>query len=433
MPDSAPDKPRPVRGLSRLDPVDAVRALKRNLQASRRELFFGLLLGLLYVAAIVALRGHGQTDEVDHFAQIHLFLRGDWRVVGTLTTIPGYHLAVASLMWVFGADSLAAARLVNSAFGLLAIAGFHALRRQVWPGTETLATAQLIVLPILAPLLFLIYTDAFALALLLWAGFATLKQRHWLASILLAAMVCVRQNEVVWVGFLALLAVGPTWRQFGPRAWREIGARGLPYLLPVAGFLAFWMWNGSISLSSGQAALHPDLSLHTGNLYFALVLAGALLPFHMLAGLRGFAVQLRAQPLVLVVPVLVFAGFWWGFRADNPYNTVFPRYYLHNAFVHAVETHSGWRAGMAALAAISVCGLASTRLRPPGAAWIYPFAALFLAASWLVESRYVLVPFVLWLALREKRTQVIENATFALWLVFAVFICSGVIGHWLFL
>ncbi len=406
-----------------------LRALKRNLQASRRELFFGVLLGVLYVAALAALHGAGLSDEVDHFAQIHLFLRGDWRVIGTLTTIPGYHLATASLLWLFGADSLAAARFVNAAFGLLAIAGFHALRRRVWPGTETLATAQFIALPILAPFLFLVYTDALALALLLWAAVATLKARHWLSAILLAAMVCVRQNEVVWAGFLALLAVWPTWRQYGRGAWREIGARGGPYLLPVAGFVAFWVWNGSISLSGGQAALHPDLNLHTGNLYFALVLVGALLPFHVLAGLCEFVARVRTRPLLVVVPIFVCAGFWWGFRADNPYNTVSAQYYLHNAFVLAIETHSGWRMAMAVLAAISACGLASTRLSPRGATWIYPFAALFLAASWLVEPRYVLVPFALWLALREQRTRTIENVTFALWLLLAVLIFSGVMDY----
>lgn len=433
MPDSVPDKPRPVRGSSRLDSANWLRSLKRNVLDSRGELFFGLLLGSLYVAAIVSLHGAGQTDEVDHFAQIHLFLRGDWRVIATLTTIPGYHIVIASILWLFHGDSLAAARVANAALGLVAITGFHAVRRQVWPGSETLSTAQFVVLPILVPLFFLVYTDAFALALLLWAAFATLKARHWLSATLLAGMVCVRQNEVVWAGFLAMLAVWPTWRQYGNRAWLEIGARGAPYLMPVAGFLAFWLWNGSISLSSGQAALHPDLSVHTGNVYFALVLAGALMPFHVLAGLRGFALQLRTRPWLVAIPVLVFIGFWSGFRADNPYNTVFPHYYLHNAFAHAARMQCGWRVAMAALAALSVCGLAGTRLSPRGALWIYPFAALFLAASWLVESRYVLVPLVLWLALREQRTPVIENATFALWLAFAVLIFSGVVGRWLFL
>ncbi len=432
MSSPTPDKPRPVRGLSRLGLADLGRALCRSALASSSELALGVLLGILYVAAIVALHGSGLTDEVEHFAQIHLFLHGDWRLIESLTTIPGYHVVTAALLWLFGADSLAAARLVNAAFGLLAIAGFHALRRNVWPSTETLATAQFVALPIVVPFFFVVYTDVFALALLLWATFATLKGRHWLSALLLAALVCVRQNEVVWAGFLAMLAAWPIWRRSGLHAWREIVAGGVPYLVPVAGFLAFWAWNGSISLSNTQAALHPDLSLHAGNVYFALVLAGALLPLHVLAGLREFAARVRAQPWLFAIAPLVVAGFWWGFHADNPYNTAFPDYYLHNAFVRATQQYPVLRAGLAVLAAAAACGLAFTRLRPPGAAWIYPFAALFLAASWLVESRYALIPFVLWLAFREQRSPRIEYVTLALWLVLAVLILSGTVERWFF-
>ncbi|MEO7063556.1 MAG: hypothetical protein ABI082_07285 [Dokdonella sp.] len=390
------------------------------------------MLGILYVVAIAAMHGSGLTDEVEHFAQIHLFLRGDWRLIESLTTIPGYHIVSAALLWMFGADSLAAARLVNAAFGLFAIAGFHALRRQVWPKTETLATAQFAALPIVVPFFFVVYTDVLALALLLWATFATLKGRHWFSAVLLAALVCVRQNEVVWAGFLAILAVWPIWRRCRLQAWGEMVASGAPYLGPVAGFIAFWIWNGSISLSSTQAALHPDLTLHAGNVYFALVLAGVLLPFHVFVGLREFAARARAQPWLFAIALLVIAAFWWSFHADNPYNTAFPDYYLHNAFVRIAAQYPVVRAGLATLAAAAVCGLAYTRLRPQGSVWVYPFAALFLAASWLVESRYALVPFVLWLAFREQRTRRIEYATLALWLVLAVFVFSGMVERWFF-
>lgn len=378
-------------------------------------------------------RGGMFTDEVNHYPQIVLFLRGDFRALLDLTTIPGYHAAVAALLWLCGAGSLDAARLVNAGFGLVVAAGFHALRRQLWPGSETIATAQLLVLPILVPLFFIVYTDVFALALLVWATLATLKQRHGWSALGLLVLIGVRQHEVIWVGFLAALAAWPLWRERGFRAWRAIAASGWPYLVPVAGFLGFWWWNGSISLSRGQAALHPDLSLHAGNLYFALFLAGILLPLHVLVGLREFAASAARRPWLMAVPVLVFAGFWWGFHVDNPYNTVSPWYYLRNGVLLAVDSQPGWRAAFGGVATAAACGLACTRLRPPGAAWLYAFAALFLAASWLIEQRYVLVPLVLWLAFREHRGRAIENATFALWLVLAVFVFWGTVGARFFL
>ncbi|HEY0178878.1 MAG TPA: hypothetical protein VGC30_04490, partial [Dokdonella sp.] len=71
------------------------------------------------------------------------------------------------------------------------------------------------------------------------------------------------------------------------------------------------------------------------------------------------------------------------------------------------------------------CGLMFTRLEPPRTAWLYPFAALFLAASWLIEQRYALIPLTLWLAFREPRSRRVECATLLLWLALAVYVFQG--------
>ena len=91
------------------------------------------------------------------------------------------------------------------------------------------------------------------------------------------------------------------------------------------------------------------------------------------------------------------------------------------------------RALVGAVVALAACGLAFTRLRPAAAYWLYPVAALFLAASWLIEQRYALVPLVLWLAFREHRGRAIEWATAALWLALAVFFFQGMIAMRFFL
>jgi alpha-1,2-glucosyltransferase len=426
------EEPRHVRGFSFVD------AARKSLKATRADaLVLGVVLGVLFVAALLAMRHRGAfpfVDELNHYAQIALFRRGEFRVfTAYLTTIPGYHAIVAAVLWIFGADSLNAARLVNAAFALAGVTGFHALRRKLWPGTETLATAQLLVLPILVPLFFLVYTDMLALALLLWATFATVTARHWFSALLLAVLVSVRQNEVVWAGFLAILAAWPLWREHGSKAWRDIAARILPYCVPVVGFLGFWWWNGSISLSREQSALHPDLSLHAGNIFFALFLAGALMPLQAIAGLRDFADRAQRHAWLLAIPLLVFAAFWFGFEVDNPYNSVFPNLYIRNGVLLAIDGQPMLRAAAGIVAAVAACGFAFTRLRPAHAVWLYPFAALFLAASWLIEQRYALVPLVLWLAFREQRGRAIEWATLALWLALAVWLFQGMIAMRLFL
>jgi alpha-1,2-glucosyltransferase len=396
-------------------------------------LWLGILLGALYVFGILSLRTTMPlTDEADHFAQITLFLRGRWELWPQLTTIPGYHVLTAALLRVSGSDSLDAARLVSAAYGLLAIAGFHAVRRRLWPGTETLATAQFAVLPILAPLFFIAYTDALALALLLWACWAQLARREWMSAVLLTLLVAVRQHEIVWLGLVASLAV-PARSADGERAAAAVASRLVPLLLPLAAFIAFWAWNGSISLSRIQSALHPDWSLHAGNLLCAVLVAGLLLPLHVLAGLGVFAAHARRRPwLTGVLPVLA-AAFWFGFRADNPYNTVFPAYYVHNGLVALLDPHGPVRAIGSGVFAFAACGLALIPLRPRSGHALWPVAGVFLAASWLVELRYAMVPLVLWLALRRTLSPGIEYATLALWAFLAVFLCHATATHSLFL
>ena len=397
-------------------------------------LFLGMTIGLLYAAAIVlSLAGATRGDEVYHYAQIQLFRHGDWRVLDQyLTTVPGYHAVVALALRATGLDSLGAARALNAAIGILAAAGFLCLRRRLWPGTESLATAQFLALPILAPLFFLVYTDVLALALILWAAVAMLAGRHSWSALALLGVVLVRQNDVVWAAFTAAVAAWPLLRDRGAAALREIVLRLWPYAVPLGAFFAFWAWNGTISLSHGQAALHP-LTLRLGNPFFTLLLVGVLFPLQVVAGLRDFAAQIRVRPWLLALPVLGFALFWFGFHADNPYNSASPDFIPRNALLLRLDGNSSWRAGAGIAMMLAACGLATTVLRPAGAWWLYPFAALFLAASWLIEQRYAIVPVVLWLAFREQRSRWIEIATLALWLVLAVWIFLGVAAGRFFL
>jgi alpha-1,2-glucosyltransferase len=392
-------------------------------------LLLGIGLGVLYAIAIAMSQSGGvQGDETYHYAQIQLFLRGDFRVLAQyLTTLPGYHAAVAAGLWFTGSDSLGAARTINALFGLVAAAGFHSLRRSLWPGTEALATAQFLALPILAPLFFLVYTDVLALALLLWALVATIAGRHGWSALALFGVLLVRQNEIVWAGLAVMLAAWPALRTRGLPAGRELLARLWPYALPILAFCAFWISNGTISLSHEQAVLHP-LTLRLGNPYFALFLAGALLPLHSIVGLRDFAGEVRKRPWLLALPPLMFSLYWWGFHADNPYNLVAPEVYPRNGLLLHIEHDALWRVGAGLVMVLAAWGLAPTRLCPSAAIWLYPFAALFLASSWLIEQRYALVPLVLWLAFREHRGRAIEYTTLALWLVAAVCIFLAVIA-----
>lgn len=380
-------------------------------------------LFLLFASVIASIESwHGPIvgDEHVHFAQVLRFLAGDFSVDRDyLTTIPGFHLLVAALMWPFDADSIAAARFCNAAFGIAATVAFYALRRRAGHGDGILPTLQFAALPLLFPFFFLAYTDVLSLALVLAATLATISGRHLMAGCVLILAMLVRQNNVVWLGFLGVLAVVPTWQDLRQREWRKFVARALPYAVGVVAFCVYWRVNGSVSLSAAQARAHPDAAMHLGNVYFTLFLAGILLPLQTLFGLRIFWARVTAQPWLALLPVVLFAMFWWGFEVDHPYNLIDPQWSLRNQILQASQQQAWLHAVVGLISVMAACGLGSLRLQPKVAAWLYPFSAAFLASSWLIETRYALIPMALWLAFREPCGRRTEMLTFAVWIAAA--------------
>src|SRR3546814_11420877 len=85
------------------------------------------------------------------------------------------------------------------------------------------SAALLFFLPFLFPYYFLVYTDVLSWLLVLCALLATLERRHVLAALALALSIGVRQNNVVWAGFMPLLALWPTLQEAGWSPWRRAG------------------------------------------------------------------------------------------------------------------------------------------------------------------------------------------------------------------
>jgi alpha-1,2-glucosyltransferase len=391
-----------------------------------------LVLALVWVGfAAVAIAGLRIGDEWVHFEQISRFRSGHvFDVVESLTTFPGYHGLVAGLMWLFGGESLGAARATNIAFGMLAVAMFFVLRRTLHPGDAVRATAQLSVCPPIFVYVFLAYTDVPSLALVLAATSATLKRAHVLSAALLVASIGIRQNNIVWVCMLAVLAGWPILRRIRPRSpagARELIAVCWPYLLPALAFAALWAWRGSISFSASQASLHPDLQAHAGNVVFAAVVMCLLLPLQMMLGAKQFVARARRRPVFWLLPVAAASAFALFFEVDHPYNHVALHYNPRNAMLVAAASVGTWAwCAFGVASVLAVCGVAGTRLVRQAMGTIVPFSLLFLAGSWLIETRYLMIPLALWLASREPASDAVERATLALWLIVAVYLGYGV-------
>ena len=394
-------------------------------QSFRIRLAWAGFAFLYLVMAYLAAGAKPIVDEVAHYVHINRFDHGDFRIAwDILTVLPGYHALSAAVLWITDQRTLAAARLLNAVYGLLAIGAFHWMRKNNFGKSDALATLQFALLPILFPYDFMVYTDVLSLAFVLAAGAATLGRRDVLAGALMIGALCIRQTNVIWLPLYAWLALTRD-EAFVP-SLRQALARTWPYTLGIGLFLAYWIWNGSVSLSKEQTTMHPDFSFHVGNLYFTLFLCALLFPLHVAVGLRTFAYNVRERRWLLSVPVLAFAVFWLEFRVDHPFNLADEPWTVHNHLLQWVVSAEWSKAAFGIIAVAAGCGLSDTRLQPRAAWMLYPLTFVALASSWMIEHRYALVPIALWLVFRARQSEKIETATTALWAVLAVCACLGI-------
>lgn len=403
--------------------------------ASRRQLALACVGIVLCASAAIAVHGLPVVDEYAHYYQIQEFLRGRYRPIDGLTTIPGYHALAAIVLKVAQVESLSLARVVTMAFALASLPAFAGIRRALDPGADPLRpTLQFLFFPIYFPFCFLVYTDVASVALVLWTLLCALTGRHWLAGLLGLASLCVRQNNVMWIGFIALLVAQQIWAAHPTPRERWCAARALvPYALCAAAFAGYWRWNGSIAMSHVGGEMHPDLTLHAGNLYFMLFLAGLFLAPLMAIWLPRYLAAVRSRPLLLAIPLLGGVVYTGAFVVDHIANTFGMDYYLRNFTLVYVTEHPAAFVGFGAVAVAAACGLTQVRWQRASFALLLPTAMLFVSFSWLIEQRYYLIPFALLFALRRAEDRRVERLLLALWIPVAVWFLYGIVTKDFFL
>lgn len=391
---------------------------------SRAQLAWVAVAAVWFMLASMAWQAGLVSDEWIHFPQVSRMRAGDWLGIDpSLTMLTGYHGLVAALMKAFGAESLGTARLLSASSGALAIWTFHGARRAATGDTSILPAQQLALWPVLLCFVFLVYTDVLSLAMVLGAWWLSLRHRHIPAALVLLVSLLVRQNNVIWAGFVAAFALWDAVRWQPWRDWHLSLKIALPYLAVAGAFVTYWLAMGRISVSETQSHAHY-LSFHVGNAYFALAIVALTMPLHVVLGLRRFASMPKAWWLLPLASLVLFFVL---FAVDHPYNRIVPQYNIRNAFLLHLAAHPPANALFGLVGTLAACGMAGTQAPR---AWIaLPFALMALCAAWLIEPRYAMVPIALWLALRRQEHATIEWATLALWGGLAVYFATGILDY----
>jgi alpha-1,2-glucosyltransferase len=364
-----------------------------------------------------------RVDEENHLAQIDRYASGD---LATATgTVGGFHAAAAAVKWATGLSRKEGIRLLVLLISGATILVFFALARSFYPHAAVVRTLQFVFFPLLFPFWFLIYTDVYALMFLLLAVLALTSDRFHAAGILMILSVTARQTYAVW---MALLGLWTGIVNAGAPLPRLI-KRSISFAAGAALFLLFVMVNDGVAVADRSS--HPDMELQTENLLFMLVCFSLMFLPLVVARIPQIA---RLHPaLLIVVPLASVVLFFGTFQVDHPWNAKWQELFLRNAMLDTMT--SSTTAGLVTCAAIAlaILSLCVIQLRQPAHHLIYPFAALSVMPVWLIEQRYYIPAFALFMLFRESATPWVERTLLAVNVIMSAWLFEGIVNGRFFL
>jgi len=393
-----------------------------------------LLILLLLLAAVAGHLVISQTwqlvDEEENLVQIRMFLNGQFREFEYIATTPAYHAMIALLAWLMNAQSLSEIRLISLMLGLSAVIGFFIAARRLNDMNAPLAASQFFFMPILLPFFFLLYTDVLSLGLLLFSVYGALTHRERLAGAAGILSVVVRQNQIVWLLFVFLLIYLIENGYFMNReAVKNHLRRSWIFLMGFAAFVFFVVVNHGVAI--GDRKMHPPYTFHLGNVYFSLFLfLLVFLPLH-LANAQKVCALIRRNPWVLAALGLLLSIYLPTFNDTHPYN--FVHGFLRNVVLEFATLELWTKLFFFVSIAYTILSIAVTPLKKPAFYLIYPFWILTLVPAWLIEERYYLVAFSLFLLFRERQGRGVEYASLAYSMATGFFFLWGISQRWFFL
>ena len=366
-----------------------------------------------------------KADESAHYAQIERYVAGNYDTGSdTVAQTGGFHASAMIFARLTGVATKENIRLFVLLISGATMLLFRSLVRSFEPRASTMRTLQFVFFPLLFPFWFLIYTDVYALMWLLLALLALTRDRVHLTGILMIVSVLVRQTYIVWLAMLGL------WTAIVNSAapLRQIVTRGTSFGIGAGLFLLFVIVNGGIAV--GDRGSNPDFAFHTENLLFMLLCFFAMFLPLILSTLPQIV---RLPPaLLLGVPLSSVVLYFGTFRVDHP-NNIGLNHYVRNALLETMTASTGAGVVISVAMALAVLSLCVIRLRQPVQYLIYPFAALSVMPSWLIEQRYYLPAFTLFMLFRESASPRVERTLLAVNVIMAFCLFVGVMEGWFFL
>jgi alpha-1,2-glucosyltransferase len=342
-----------------------------------------------------------------------------------ISTIPGYHYAMWALACLTGHSSIQDIRLFNTVFGFLCVLVFAMCAVKIHGVLRLDRILQFTFLPILFPFFFMVYADAFSLLLVLLSFYTALSGRMAISGLICCAGVLVRQNNMVWLAAIPAIMYA---REYGYAFSLEKTAgmlrRCWTFLLGIAASAIFVLLNHGFAV--GDAASHPPFRLHTGNVFFMLSVFFIVFFPQVVFSLPRMAGLLRTGWRTLLWLAPVFLLYLPTFVNTHPYNTRWGECFLRNRALIYFTSSLPLKALFFIPVALAIMAVSVAPLKERAYRLAYLFSVIYLLPSWLIEQRYYIIPFSLFLLFREQGSKTQEIAALLWSILLSAFFVFGI-------
>ena len=381
-----------------------------------------------------------QSDETHAYKVINKLIDNDHNILGYTSQFPGYHYFSTYILKYLPlpkdqSSLMAQLRFLSLIICLLSLILVYKLAKQLDPESSHLKTIQFFSIPILFPYFFLIYSDVFSTALVLLAFYSAKLKKYWLAGLIGILSVCIRQNNILWLGFVFIYIFfedysGTILYDKAKQSFQLAISKFVSFLKSTWVFiLGFIIFTGFVIINKGVTLhdhnMHP-LSIHFGNIYFCLFLFFFLfLPLNI-ANLPKIKQLLTRQKHL--IPIILFCTYlaWSTFVNDHPYNSAQHLWWLRNRLLLYITTMPFVKILFFTTSAYSVLSLAVTPLHNKSSYIFYPISILFLSLLWLIEARYYMIPIAFFLILKKENSNLVEYSTLAIFTVVSTYLFWGI-------
>jgi alpha-1,2-glucosyltransferase len=376
--------------------------IKAYLEDKSVRLYLAVIVAFFLFLWIVVSSQKPLADERFHYAEIKSLYHNQWEIKSYLTTIPGYHFVIAMLMKSLNSERLFTVRALSLCFSLMTLPMVWLIgKKLLWEEDEMrMRLLQFLLFPLSLPFFFLAYTDMFSLLIILLSFYFLLKKQYSYAGLCIIASCLVRQTNIIWLlfelAYVYLDIVG--WKSFSKEVVVDFFKKTRVFMLGLVAFLVFLYLNGGVAVGDRT---NQQMGFFLGNIYFVLFLFFALFfPVHIANAKKIWAFVRTRSILSFAIVSLIGVSFVLVSRELHVYNI--DPYFLRNDFIKFVYASPLALVAYYIAITISVFSLIVTKLAINNAWIMYPATFVFLVPSHLIEQRYYIVPFVLFMLLREK-------------------------------